>query len=143
MGAAISAVGSLIGIGVGAVGSAKQARAEKKIAKLRRQQLGLDVARRRRDILREEIIKRAEIENAAAARGVSTADSSVKGGLANTFGNARENILYLKQDKDITMRIFRKSASAAAGGVLANIGSGIQSLGSVLGSLGRSPSFGG
>ncbi len=139
MGAAVSAVGLVMGF----AGSRKEAKAQKAVSKLRQKQLYLDVVRRQRDLIREDVKRQSEVRNFAGVTGVDSRDSSVKSGIGGSVLNLKEQGGYLKQDYKLSQQIFKKNAAAAAGGTLANVGSGVQSLGSIIGSLQNSPSFGG
>ena len=128
-----------IGLALGAAGAAtnylgqrKVAKATKKQERVRQQQMNLDVARKRREVVRKLIIARATGVSNATNQGASLGDSAVQGGLFQATGTANVAGLELNQNADLGGQMFSANAMEASGRGTAAFGSALSSWGSGL-----------
>jgi len=129
----MAAAFTILGTVVGMVGQFKQAKAAKKAEALRQRQMNLEATRKKRELVREGIVARANATNAATAQGAGES-SGLAGGIAQVTGQQNRNVLATNQDQQIGNGIFKANSQYADAGMLVSLGSGIQSLGSSIGS---------
>lgn len=118
--AAVSTIIAGIGLGIAAVGAAQQysagqdaAKASEKAEDLRRKQMNLDAARRRRQVIRDMVVARATSRASAASQGVQGGDSAVIGGQQQAVSTAAMNTLAINQSQSIGTGIFSANAEYA------------------------------
>lgn len=119
--ALVSTIIAGIGLGIAAIGAVNQydaakdaAKASEKAEKLRKRQMNLDAARRRRQVIREMLIARATSRANAAGQGVQGGDSAVIGGMQQATASAGMNTLAINQSQSIGQGIFSANADYAA-----------------------------
>lgn len=142
--ATIGAVTSAVGTAAGVVGSIQQASGQRKAQAaqrraegLRQKQMELESTRRQRETIRQQQIARANALATTTAQGAAAEGSSALGGAeGGIFGQAGRDIQATRSNEAIGAGIFDANAQAsvglaqaARGGTLANIGSGLTSLG--------------
>lgn len=132
--AALVAATSLAGAGLGFYGQQKQAKAQKKAERLRQRQMDLEASRRRRSIIREATIARANALSGATA-GNAQYGSGLQGGYGQINNQATQNIQATNQSQEIGAGIFAANRQYAEGAQIANLGQGISSLGGGLGNF--------
>jgi hypothetical protein len=136
---------SIVGTGVQVYGQVKAAQAQRaqaaafrKAENLRKKQMNLDAARRRREIIRQGIVARGLALNNAANQG-ALSGSGILGGLFEIGGGARRAVSQTNQNQSIGAGIFNanieggnaQGAEASALGT-ANLGAGLNTLGEAL-----------
>lgn len=140
--AIIGLAASVAGTGLQIYGQAQAAKAQReqvqafrRAEELRKKQMNLDAARRRREIIRQGIIARGLAINNAANQG-ATASSGLLGGLFQIGGQARRAITQTNQNQIIGGGIFDANIQGgnaqireANAGTIAAFGSGLSSLG--------------
>ena len=133
--AAISTIIAGIGLALGAVGTAvsvsgasQAADASKRSEKLREQQMNLESARQRRQVIRNSIRARAMSLNSATAQGASTG-SGIQGGYGQIGSDTASNIQGINQGQQIGAGIFSANRDSAGAQELAAFGQGLGSLG--------------
>lgn len=128
MAMAIMAAGTVFGV----IGQLKQAKAAKKAEKVRQNLMNLEATRKKRELVREGIVARAQAQSNAVAQGAGSG-SGIAGGLATIGGQVNRNITAANQDQEGANKIFKYNNDYANGGMLSAFGSGLSSLGSALG----------
>ena len=123
---------SVIGGVISAIGSMKQAKASAKAEKLRERMMGLEALRKRREIVREGVVARAQATSNAVAQGAGEG-SGLQGGIAQITGRQNRNTLASTQDEEIGHKVFKANRQYAKAGGLISLGQGISSLGSAFG----------
>ena len=127
-----------IGIGLGAVGTVVQmkaqasaAKAAEKAEKLRERQMNLDAQRQKRKIIRESIMQRSIAVANATNQGAGDS-SGLEGGIAQVTGEAASGLAYTGKSQQIGAGIFQANADAAKAQGRAAFGSGLSSLGGAI-----------
>lgn len=131
----IGAVGLATSVAGGVVsymGQQKQARASARAEKLRKQQMVLESARKRREQIRQMLISQGLIANNAANSGVGQSSSGVLGGSAAVASNTAYNNVGVDQGVSIGSGIFDANAQFASAGSTVALGQGFSDLGSQL-----------
>ena len=123
---------SVIGGVVSAIGSMKQAKASAKAEKLRERMMSLEAIRKRREIVREGVVARAQATSNAVAQGAGEG-SGLQGGIAQITGRQNRNIVTSTQDEEIGHKVFKANRQYAKAGGMIALGQGISSLGSAFG----------
>ena len=123
---------SVIGGVVSAIGSMKQAKASAKAEKLRERMMSLEAIRKRREIVREGVVARAQATSNAVAQGAGEG-SGLQGGIAQITGRQNRNIVASTQDEELGHGVFKANRQYAKAGGLISLGQGISSLGSAFG----------
>lgn len=123
---------SVIGGVVSAIGSMKQAAASAKAEKLRSRMMQLEAMRKRRELIREGVVARAQATSNAVAQGAGEG-SGLKGGIAQITNQQNRNVLASRQDEELGKGVFKANAAYAKAGGMISIGQGISSLGSAFG----------
>ena len=131
----ITAAAAVIGTGVSFYGQMKQQEAQRKQERIRRRQMELEAARRRRQIIREAALKRAESAATGYAQGAGTS-SAMAGAIGGISQQAGSNILATNQGQALGQQMFAANAQEASGGMISNIGQGLGSLGKGVADLG-------
>lgn len=116
----------------------KQMAAQRRAEEARRQQMNLDATRRRREMLRQAQVARAQAVSTASNQGASEG-SGLAGALGQIEGQTGSNILGLNQNQELGNRIFDANAlastyaqQAASANAFGAVGSQLQSLGGSL-----------
>ena len=124
----VAAVGGLIGTGLQFLGQQKAAAAQRKQNRIRQQQANLEAARRRRAIVREMLMKRAESMAAFGASGAGFGSSGIAGAIAGQTQAAGGSQVAVNQAQDLG--IAQKSAQDAEtrGNTLASLGQGVSNI---------------
>jgi len=123
---------SVIGGVISAVGAMKQAKASAKAEKLRERMMSLEALRKRRELVREGVVARAQATSNATAQGASEG-SALKGGIAQITNQQTRNTLASTQDEELGHGVFRANRQYAKAGGMISLGQGISSLGSAFG----------
>lgn len=123
---------SVIGGVVSAIGAMKQAKASAKAEKLRSRMMQLEAMRKRRELIREGVVARAQATSNAVAQGAGEG-SGLKGGIAQITNQQNRNVLASRQDEELGKGVFKANAAYAKAGGMISIGQGISSLGSAFG----------
>lgn len=123
---------SVIGGVVSAIGAMKQAKASAKAEKLRSRMMQLEAMRKRRELIREGVVARAQATSNAVAQGAGEG-SGLKGGIAQITNQQNRNVLASRQDEALGKGVFKANAAYAKAGGMISIGQGISSLGSAFG----------
>ena len=123
---------SVIGGVVSAIGSMKQAKASAKAEKLRERMMSLEAIRKRREIVREGVVARAQATSNAVAQGAGEG-SGLKGGIAQITSQQNRNTVASTQDEELGHGVFKANRQYAKAGGLISLGQGISSLGSAFG----------
>jgi len=123
---------SVIGGVISAVGAMKQAKASAKAEKLRSRMMQLEAMRKRRELIREGVVARAQATSNAVAQGAGEG-SGLKGGIAQITNQQNRNVLASRQDEELGKGVFKANAAYAKAGGMISIGQGISSLGSAFG----------
>jgi hypothetical protein len=114
------------------VGQQKQARASARAERLRKMQMNLEAARKRREQIRQMLISQGMIANNAANSGVGQTSSGVLGGTAAVGTNTAYNNLGVDQGESIGSDIFAANEQVAQAGGTVAAGSGLQQFGGQL-----------
>lgn len=127
-----------IGLVLGAVGTGVQVKAandaseaSKRAENLREQQMNLEAARQRRQVVRNALKARSMALNSATNQGASRG-SGLQGGYGQIGSEAGGNILGINQGTAIGAGIFETNRDAAGAAALASFGQGLGSLGGAL-----------
>lgn len=123
---------SVIGGVISAVGAMKQAKASAKAEKLRSRMMQLEAMRKRRELIREGVVARAQATSNATAQGAGEG-SALQGGIAQITNQQNRNVLASRQDEELGKGVFKANAAYAKAGGMISIGQGISSLGSAFG----------
>lgn len=123
---------SVVGGVISAMGAMKQAKASAKAEKLRMRMMQLEAMRKRREIVREGVIAKAQATSNASAQGAGEG-SALAGGLAQVTNQTGRGILASNQDEALGKKMFQTNASYAKAGGMIAIGQGISQLGSAFG----------
>jgi len=129
IGLAVAAVGA----GVQFIGQQKQAAAQRKQNRLRRRQADLEAARKRRAVLREATIARAQTIAQASGQGVGLGGSTIAGATAGQSNVAAGNTLGINQGVQIGQQITSAQNQESRAGSLVSFGQGLSSLGPAAG----------
>lgn len=113
-----------IGAVTTAFGQFKQNQVAKKQEMMRKRQMNLEAVRRKRDLIREGIMVRAQATSNAVAQGAGEG-SGLQGGLAQVTGTVNRNINVVSQDQQIGNRMFGLAGKYADWGSVSSIGQGI------------------
>ena len=127
MAEAVMAIGGV----VGAFGQYKQAKASEKAEKLRKRQMNLEAMRKKRELIREGVMARAQALSAATAQG-GAESSGLAGGYGQITGQVNRNVLATNQDQQLGNRMFKANAQYARGGMISSVGQGISSVGQAM-----------
>lgn len=132
--AAIAAVG----LGLSAAGTAAQVIQQQEVTKqskkaegLRKAQVELDAARKRRQEIRRLLQERGRVINAGAVQGALDS-SPVIGGAGSAVSNAGSNIEAIDQAQGISNKLFETNERISDARGRSAIGQGLQSFGSSL-----------
>lgn len=136
--AAVSTIIGAIGLGLGAIGTVttmkgqqQQAQAANKAEALRKKQMTLDVARQRREIVRQQVMARSQALANATSQGAAQG-TGLQGGYGQISSNSGNNMNYNRQSADIGYGMFNANMQATNAGTMASFGSGISNLGGTL-----------
>lgn len=124
IGAALSAVGTVVGV----VGARKQAKASAQAEELRKRQMELEASRARRETIRKMVAARSVALNNATSQGAQ-GGSGLQGGFAQITSQASSQQLALNQNTEVGRGIFDANARADRAGGMVATGQGMQSLG--------------
>lgn len=131
----IAAIGLAIA-GAGAatsyVGAQKASKAQKRQEGIRKQQMDLDITRKRREAVRKMLAARAMGISNATNQGAVASDSAVQGGIAQATQTANVSSMELNQNAQLGGDMFTANAQEASGRGTASLGSSLQSWGSGL-----------
>jgi hypothetical protein len=127
MAEAVMAIGGV----VGAYGQFTQAKASEKAEKLRKRQMNLEAMRKKREIIREGVMARAQALSAATAQG-GAESSGLAGGYGQITGQVNRNLLATTQDQKLGNKMFKANQQYAQGGMISSVGSGVASVGQQL-----------
>lgn len=131
VGLAISAVGA----GVQFYGQQKAAAAQRKENRLRRRQADLEAARKRRAVLREAAIARAQTTATVGGQGIGLGGSSLAGAQAGQSNVAAGNTLGINQGVEIGQGITQAQNQQSSANSIVSFGQGVGSLGGAVGSF--------
>ena len=120
---------AVIGGVMSAIGSMKQAKASAKAEKLRSRMMQLEAMRKRREIVRESVVARAQATSNATAQGAGEG-SGLQGGIAQITSRQNRNILASNQDEALGKGVFKANAQYAKAGGMIAIGQGLSQLSS-------------
>lgn len=144
--AGLSLVTGIIGLGMQAAGTAAQMEGNKQAAEasrraeaLRKQQMDLESARQRRQVVRNALRARSLALTASVNQGASSG-SGIQGGLSQVQNQTASNIQGINQGQQIGAGIFDANMDVSRGQELASFGSGLSSLGGAL--FSSAPSIG-
>lgn len=126
--AAIAAITTAVGTGVATVGTIKQARGAEAAEALRKRQMDLQVARDRRQAIRQATVARATALSNATAQGAGEG-SGIQGGTAQIANQLNQNIQGLNQSQDIGNKMFSANRQISRGATMSSIGGTIQGIG--------------
>ena len=136
--AAVSTIISAIGVGLGAVSTVggviaagNQAAATKRAEAARERAMNLDSMRRKREIIRQQELQRAQALSVATAQGQDTG-SALGGAYGSISGVAGRNQQGVIQNQEIGADIFAANRAAADANTMSATFSGLGSLGSGL-----------
>lgn len=143
--AAVGVAASVAGTAVQYMGAQKQAKAQKQLVAAqqqaensRQQQMNLDATRKKREIIRQAQVARAQAVSTANAQGAGDS-SALMGAEGAISGQSGVNYLGVSQNQQIGNDIFAANASAgrarsaeADAGSMMALGGGISSLGGAL-----------
>lgn len=136
---ATSTIIAAVGLAIGAagavtnyIGAQQAASAQQKQEKLRKQQMNLDVMRRRRELIRQMLIQRALGISNATNQGAVASDSAVQGGIAQATQTANVGSMDLNQNAQLGTQMFQANAQEASGRGIAAMGTAMGSWGSGL-----------
>lgn len=129
---AVGLAASVGGTAVSYIGQKKQAGASARAERLRKQQMFLESARKRREQIRQMLISQGMIANNAANSGVGQGSSGVVGGSQAIASNTAFNNVGVDQGTDIGAGIFDANEQFAQAGSTAALGQGIGNLGNQL-----------
>lgn len=122
---------AVLGGVVSAIGSMKQAKASAKAEKLRSRMMQLEAMRKRREIIREGVVARAQATSNATAQGAGEG-SGLKGGIAQITGQQNRSLLASRQDEELGKKVFSANAQYAKAGGMIAIGQGMSQLSAAL-----------
>ena len=129
----IAAIGLAIA-GVGAAvtftGAQKAAKAQKRQEGIRRQQMDLDITRKRREAVRKMLAARALGISNATNQGAVATDSAVVGGISQAVQTANVSSMELGQNAQLGGDMFSANAQEANGRGISSLGGAMQSWGS-------------
>lgn len=120
---------SVVGGVISAMGAMKQAKASAKAEKLRERMMSLEAMRKRRELVREGVVARAQATSNAVSQGAGEG-SALQGGIAQITNQQNRNVLASNQDEKLGHGVFKANRQYAAAGGMIAIGQGISSLGS-------------
>jgi hypothetical protein len=129
---AISIVSAVASAGIQFYGQQKAASAQRRQERIRRRQMDLESARRRKAFLREQAINRAQSLAQVSAQGIGFGGSTAAGATAGISNAAANNVLATNQGQSLGGQMFDAQASEARGRSIAGVGAGIGSLGGAL-----------
>lgn len=128
--ALIGLAASAIGTGVSAYGQMEQAKAQRKQERIRRRQMELEAARRKRQIIREAALQRAQSTAAGYAQGAG-GSSALAGAVGGISQQAGSGVLATQQGLQLGQQMFAANMAESGAAMIGNIGQGIGSLGSL------------
>jgi hypothetical protein len=141
LGLALSAAGTAVSY----VGAQAAASAQQRSEALRKQQMDLDIMRRKREAIRQAQLARSTGQAAATAQGVNSTDSSVIGSNSQQTSNQNANITALNQNAELGVGLFKANADLASaqgtqalGGAVSSWGSGLISNAQTIAKVGSS-----
>lgn len=111
-------------------GQAQATKASKTQERIRKQQMDLDIQRKRREAIRKMLAARAMGVSNATNQGASLTDSAVVGGLNQTTQSANTSSMELNQNAQLGDNMFSANAMEANGRGMASFGNAVQSWGS-------------
>lgn len=123
---------SIVGGVISALGAKAQAKASAKAEKLRERMMQLEAMRKRREIVREGVVARAQATSNATAQGAGEG-SALQGGIAQITNQTNRNTLASRQDETLGSGVFKANRQYAKAGGMIAIGQGISNLGSAFG----------
>jgi len=144
MAAAVITLGSaLVGGFMQYKGQEKMIQAQKKAEKLREQQMNLQAARERREVIRQSILARSTALATTTSQGASAPGSSALGGAYGQIaGDANRQTLAINQNQSIGQGIFRANRQYFSGSQTVGMGSAIAGAGQAVGNF-MTSEFGG
>lgn len=144
MAAAVITLGSaLVGGFMQYKGQEKMIQAQKKAEKLREQQMNLQAARERREVIRQSILARSTALATTTSQGASAPGSSALGGAYGQIaGDANRQTLAINQNQSIGQGIFRANRQYFSGSQTMGMGSAIAGAGQAVGNF-MTSAFGG
>lgn len=126
-------------------GQAAQTKAMKSAERARERQMALESARRRREIIRNQIVANSQATYNAYAQGAGEG-SGLQGGLAQVSGDSGNQQVAVNQNQQLGSQIFAANQKYYDASGMANFGAGLSSLGGALinnaGTIGRLSTFG-
>jgi hypothetical protein len=128
----IGLVLSAIGTGVQVASSIEASQASQRAEQLRKQQMQLDIARKKREAIRQAQFATARGQAAAVSQGASLSDSSVIGASSTAKSAGSENLVALTQNEALGSQMFDANAKMSEANGIGAIGSGMSSWGSSL-----------
>lgn len=137
MAVATSTIIAGIGLAIAGAGAATTYVGQKKAAKasqqqeiIRKKQMNLDFARKRREAIRRMLIARATGISNATNQGAAIGDSAVQGGISQAVQTANVSGSELSQNADLGAQMFNANAMEANGRGTASFGGALSSWGS-------------
>ena len=138
--AIIGAVASAVGTGVSAYGQMQAADAQRNQERIRRRQMELEAANKRRQIMREAALQRAQSTAAGYAQGAG-GSSALAGAVGGISQQAGSGVLAVNQGQQLGQQMFAANMAESRANMVGNIGGGISSLGSLAMDAGSSSTF--
>ena len=120
---------AIVGGVISAIGASKQAKASAKAESLRERMMQLEAMRKRRELVREGVVARAQATSNATAQGAGEG-SGLKGGIAQITAQQNRNTLASTQDEELGHGVFSANRKYAKAGGMISFGQGISQLGS-------------
>lgn len=132
----IAAIGlgiSAVGVGTQVMGMNKAADASQRAEDLRQQQMNLDTARTKRQIIRQSILARSQAVSSASSQG-AMGGSALPGAYAGISGSANNAMTYNNQSSTIGGNLFDANRDQTAGQTMSSMGQGISNFGNMVAS---------
>lgn len=123
---------AVVGGVISAMGAAKQAKASAKAEKLRERMMQLEAMRKRRELIREGTIAKAQAVSNATAQGAGEG-TALQGGIAQVTQQVNRGVLASRQDESLGSGVFKANREYAKAGGMIALGQGISQLGSAFG----------
>lgn len=124
----IGAASAVVGTGVSIAGSIQETNARKKAENARQRQASLEATRQRREIIRNQVVARAQALSTAASQG-GQFGSGLQGGYGQIAGQAGNQTLAVNQSEALGNQVFAANRDLYSASVISDFGSGLQSLG--------------
>lgn len=123
----LGTIGALVGTGFQVKGALDAQAAQDKMEGLRKAQMELESNRRRRQIIRQAVVARAEALSNATAQGAS-AGSGLQGGYAQIGGESGSAVAAVEQNRQLGRSMFGANMALSRAQTIQTIGSGVSSL---------------